>query len=82
MTDIKRIRRLRRYLESKLGKNKCGPPETWTDDEVREFAELQRYIHEEEFGLTEKQREQLIADNETHTIRTDAGTGTNKLSLL
>jgi len=60
MTDIKRIRRLRRYLESKLGKNKCGPPETWTDDEVREFAELQRYIHDEEFGLTEKQREQLM----------------------
>lgn len=60
MTDIKRIRKLRRHLESKLGINKCGSPETWTDDEVREFAELQRYVHDEEFGLTEEQREQLM----------------------
>lgn len=60
MTNIRHIRRLRRRLESKLEKNKYGPPETWTDDEVREFAELQRHVHEEEFGLTEEQREQLM----------------------
>jgi len=60
MGSIRSIRKLRRNLESKLGNTKYGPPKTWTDDELREFAELQRYVHEEVFGLKKEQREQLI----------------------